>query len=112
MKAKDVIGRTIVEVQQEQIPLEEGGTIYDLRRLVLDNGACVFFSVQPLDDGYAVMSRVISKDGRQSKNKQLPPCPRCDTGPIDRPIATDLGSRRFCKCGFTEYAPQCFIDKT
>jgi hypothetical protein len=55
VKARDVVGRKIVAVDQNRFWDERaGGWIFEVRALVLDNGARVYPSVVELECDYAV----------------------------------------------------------
>lgn len=59
MRARDVVGRRIVAVEQERLSTDSGAAVYHVRWLELDNGARITFSVAELPGDYAVEARVL-----------------------------------------------------
>lgn len=59
MKARDVVGRTIVGVRQQRYYNEESGeAVYNVDALVLDNGALVTFHVVEMPGDYVIEGTV------------------------------------------------------
>jgi hypothetical protein len=70
MRARDVVGRRIVAIEQETV-WHEGIRFENMVRIILDNGRRIFFTVGELDGDYAVEGHV---------TRPQPKGCRCDNG--------------------------------
>ena len=68
MNSRDLIGRTIVELNQSRfLDKRTGSWVTNFHSIVLDNGRRVYFNVIELDNGYAVEGHVTKRPMRPTK---------------------------------------------
>lgn len=61
MRARDIVGRKVVRVEQERTYDDNHELLYELRCIVFDNGTELWFNVAEMPGDYAVMGVVVKK---------------------------------------------------
>lgn len=65
MKARDIVGRRVVAIVQEMIPMDTGGAVWRIKRLELDNGDCAIFWAAETQADTAVEGRIVKRRDRK-----------------------------------------------